>query len=70
MDWIRNWGRGRIYVTMLGHTWKDEPNPNLRDVAFQTLFARGVEWAASGNVILPLPSRLPDSSGALLGGPL
>ncbi len=27
MDWIHNFGKGRVYVTMLGHTWKDEPYP-------------------------------------------
>jgi hypothetical protein len=53
MDWIRNYGKGRVYTTMLGHTWKDEANPNLDDVNFQALFARGVEWAASGKVTLP-----------------
>jgi uncharacterized protein len=53
MDWVRRWGRGRVYVTMLGHTWKDEPNPNLGDPVFRTLFARGVEWSASGRVTLP-----------------
>jgi uncharacterized protein len=53
MDWVRSWERGRVYVTMLGHTWKNEPNPNLEDVNFRTLFARGVEWAASGRVTLP-----------------
>jgi len=41
---------GRIYTTMLGHTWRGEDNPNLRCVGFQTLFARGVEWAATGKV--------------------
>lgn len=53
MDWIRDYGKGRVYTTMLGHTWKNEPNPNLDDVNFQSLLARGVEWAASGNVTLP-----------------
>jgi type 1 glutamine amidotransferase len=52
MDWVRQYGRGRIYTTMLGHTWKDELNPNLDDVSFQTLLARGTEWAASGEVTL------------------
>lgn len=47
MDWVRPYGRGRVYVTMLGHTWKNEPNPNLADRNFQKLFAQGVEWAAS-----------------------
>ncbi len=54
MDWVRDYGKGRVYVTMLGHTWKDEPNPNLDDLNFQTLFARGVEWAATGKVTLPV----------------
>lgn len=53
MDWVRDYGKGRVYTTMLGHTWKNEPNPNLDDVNFQALFARGVEWAASGKVTLP-----------------
>jgi uncharacterized protein len=53
MDWVRDYGQGRVYTTMLGHTWKDEPNPNLDDVVFQALLARGVEWAASGKVTLP-----------------
>jgi type 1 glutamine amidotransferase len=52
MDWVRAYGKGRVYVTMLGHTWKDEPNPNLQDANFQRLFARAVEWAATGKVTL------------------
>ena len=53
MDWVRQYGRGRVYTTMLGHTWKDELNPNLDDVSFQALLARGAEWAATGQVTLP-----------------
>jgi type 1 glutamine amidotransferase len=49
MDWVRDWGKGRIYVTMLGHTWKGEENPNLEDPNFRRLFANGVAWAA-GNL--------------------
>jgi hypothetical protein len=52
MDWVRQYGRGRVYTTMLGHTWKDELNPNLDDLHFQALIARGVEWAATGAVTL------------------
>ena len=53
MDWVRSYGSGRVYTTMLGHTWKDELNPNLDDLNFQALFARGTEWAATGTVTLP-----------------
>ena len=59
MDWLRRYGKGRVYTTMLGHTWKAEANPNLEDVGFQTLLARGVEWAASGRVTIPAPANLP-----------
>jgi type 1 glutamine amidotransferase len=53
MDWVREYGKGRVYTTMLGHTWKNELNPNLDALHFQALLARGVEWAASGSVTLP-----------------
>ncbi|MES1258692.1 MAG: family 16 glycoside hydrolase [Acidobacteriota bacterium] len=53
MDWVRTYGQGRVYTTMLGHTWKDEANPNLEDVWFQALLARGTEWAGTGKVTLP-----------------
>ncbi|HKE21088.1 MAG TPA: family 16 glycoside hydrolase [Bryobacteraceae bacterium] len=53
MDWVRDYGKGRVYTSMLGHTWKDETNPNLDDIHFQALLARGAEWAASGKVTLP-----------------
>lgn len=59
MDWTRRWGKGRIYTTMLGHTWRGEDNPNLRCAGFQTLFARGVQWAATGAVSLPIPANFP-----------
>jgi type 1 glutamine amidotransferase len=53
MDWVRLYGRGRVYTTMLGHTWNAELNPNLDDVFFHTLLARGAEWAATGEVTVP-----------------
>jgi type 1 glutamine amidotransferase len=59
MDWVRNYGRGRVYTTMLGHTWKNEPNPNFDCVGFQTLFLRGVEWAARGRVTIGIPAAFP-----------
>ena len=59
MDWVRDYGKGRVYTTMLGHTWKNEPNPNFDCVGFQTLFARGVEWAATGKVTIPIPANFP-----------
>jgi type 1 glutamine amidotransferase len=59
MDWVRDYGRGRAYTTMLGHTWAGDPCPNLDCVGFQTLLARGVEWAATGGVTIPIPTNFP-----------
>lgn len=66
MDWVRRYGQGRVYTTMLGHTWVGEPSPNLDCVGFQTLFARGVEWAATGRVTTPIPSDFPGPSSISL----
>ncbi len=66
MDWVRRYGRGRVYTTMLGHTWRNEPNPNYDCVGFQTLIARGAEWAASGKVTIPAPPDLPTPDRAAL----
>ena len=46
MDWVRRYGKGRVYTTMLGHTWENEPNPNLQCPEFRKLLTQGVEWAA------------------------
>jgi type 1 glutamine amidotransferase len=59
MDWVRSYGKGRVYTTMLGHTWTGEPNPNLDCIGFQTLLARGVQWAATGAVTIPIPANFP-----------
>ena len=53
MDWIRSYGKGRVYTTMLGHTWRNETNPNLDVPEFQRLLVRAIEWAATGKVTLP-----------------
>jgi type 1 glutamine amidotransferase len=66
MDWIRNYGKGRVYTTMLGHTWVGEPSPNLDCVGLQTLLARGVEWAATGKVTIAMPTNFPGAARASL----
>ena len=68
MDWVRRWGKGRVYTTMLGHTWRNEKNPNLRCVGFETLLARGTEWAATGGVTLAAPKQFPLPDTILVSG--
>lgn len=53
--------KGRIFHTTLGHVnSKDvEPIDRLQCVGFTTTFLRGVEWAATGKVTLPVPADFP-----------
>lgn len=80
--WTVNYGKGRVFITNLGHVFKKEhatfiDGLNLYEnkteavhcVGFQTLFARGVQWAATGTVTLKLPSEFPSQKGSLTLAP-
>ena len=69
IDWVTTFGRGRVYVTMLGHTWPNQPAVNLESVGFQTMLIRGAEWAATGRVTYPIPADFP-SAGKISRRPL
>jgi type 1 glutamine amidotransferase len=62
MDWVVPFGKGRVYVTMLGHLWDGGPDATLRCSGFQTIFVRGVEWAATGHVTFPVPADFPTAT--------
>ena len=59
MDWVIPYGKGRVYVTMLGHLWANGPESAMRCVGFQTLMIRGCQWAASGEVSYAVPADFP-----------
>ena len=48
------YGEGRVFHTTLGHD-----APALECVGFITTFTRGAEWAATGNVTIPVPDDFP-----------
>lgn len=58
--WTVDYGKGRVFVDLLGHCGND---PNMRysmDCAgFQTLLLRGCEWAAKGVVTQDVPLDFP-----------
>lgn len=66
MDWVIPYGKGRVYVTMLGHLWKDRPDTAMRCIGFQTMMIRGCEWAATGGVTYPVPDDFPTATGISL----
>ena len=59
MLWTVDYGKGRVFVTALGHDVDQVQTP-----AFMTTFARGAEWAATGAVTLPVPAALASAAPA------
>lgn len=58
MIWVIPYGKGRVFTTVMGHV-SAKGDPAIRCVGFQTVVARGAEWAATGKVTLPIPSDFP-----------
>ena len=58
MIWVIPYGKGRVFTTVLGHAMGNEFDA-MRCVGFQTVVARGAEWAATGKVTLPIPADFP-----------
>jgi type 1 glutamine amidotransferase len=52
---VKNYGKGRIFHTPLGHVWRNTPgtHASFADPQFRHLLARGTEWAATGRITLP-----------------
>lgn len=48
------YGKGRVFHTVLGHT-----DYSVKCVGFVTTLLRGAEWAATGEVTLPVPEDFP-----------
>ena len=82
--WTVGYGEGRVVVTVLGHRMSDQfrydPERHELDhgangtkavhsVGFQTLLARGAEWAATGNVTIPVPKGFPTADTASVVSP-
>jgi type 1 glutamine amidotransferase len=64
-------GKGRIFHTTLGHVGpRDvEPIPQMNCVGFILTLQRGTEWAATGNVTLPVPADFPSADKTSLRAP-
>ncbi|MDR0384496.1 MAG: ThuA domain-containing protein [Prevotellaceae bacterium] len=56
---VINWGRGRIFHTVLGHVGGEQAHPAIDGASFIVTFLRGAEWAATGKVTLKVPDDFP-----------
>jgi hypothetical protein len=54
MIWTVSYGKGRVFHTPMGHDVGA-----MKCVGFQTTLNRGVEWAATGMVTVPIPANFP-----------
>jgi uncharacterized protein len=52
-----SYGKGRVFHTPMGHDLNA-----MRCVGFITTVQRGTEWAATGNVTLPIPENFPTAN--------
>ncbi len=62
--WVHQYGEGRVFVTTLGHY-----QPSVDSVGFMTTLAFGMEWAATGDVTLPMPANFPTAEESSRGTP-
>lgn len=53
------YGKGRVFHTVLGHA-----DYSMNCVGFVTTFTRGTEWAATGEVTIPVPEDFPTADKA------
>ena len=60
ITWTVNYQQGRVVVTTMGHFWPRQTDfGSLYCVGFQTILSRSVEFVATGNVTLSVPSTFP-----------
>ncbi len=76
--WTVNYGQGRVFVTVLGHVFEkgnamhipginsyENETRAVHCVGFQTLIARGAEWAATGKVTMGITAEFPTKIAAI-----
>ncbi|MFC4874172.1 ThuA domain-containing protein [Negadavirga shengliensis] len=56
---VVDYGKGRIFHTALGHD-----DYSIESVGFIISFLRGVEWAATGDVTIPIPPDFPTAENS------
>lgn len=60
MLWTVNYGKGRVFVTAMGHAGNDpELRYSMQCTGFQVTLLRGAEWAATGKVTQKVPKDFP-----------
>lgn len=67
--WTVAYGKGRSFVTALGHVWRGGDTSAVDCIGFRDTLARGCQWAATGDVDLPVPENFPAEGSISTGDP-
>ncbi len=60
MLWTVNWGKGKIFVTLMGHVDVNQKSRlAIECTGYQVTLLRGAEWAATGQVTQEIPMDFP-----------
>jgi Uncharacterized protein conserved in bacteria len=67
VEWVVQYGKGRVYNSSMGHLWAGEYYPPAyRCYGFQTTMIRAAEWLATGKVTYPVPAHFPTKDSTSL----
>lgn len=58
MIWVIPFGKGRVFTTVMGHVMGNDSGA-IRCNGFRAVLLRGTEWAATGEVTIPIPDDFP-----------
>jgi len=60
VDWVVEYGKGKVYNATTGHLWHDLRMPeSIQCVGFQTTFIRTIQWLADQKVSKRIPKNFP-----------
>ena len=63
VEWVVDYGKGRVYNSSMGHLWKGDTYPvGYRCIGFQTVLIRATEWLATGRTSYKIPENFPSES--------
>ncbi|WP_163378922.1 ThuA domain-containing protein [Cyclobacterium sp. SYSU L10401] len=67
VEWVVDYGKGKVYNSSLGHLWEGETYPPAyRCAGYQTTLVRVTEWLATGKVDFPIPPDFPTADSPSL----
>lgn len=60
VEWVVNYGDGKVYNSTFGHIWHNVRMPaSVQCIGFQTTFIRALQWLAGEEVIYQVPVDFP-----------